>query len=93
LMGEGHLRDLDADVRVILRWILRKEFVSVWTGFKWLKIGLNSRSLWTRWSTFGFRKNWRMSWIDGWLSVSRKLLFRRVSRFLVSSRVFPWTFQ
>jgi hypothetical protein len=28
-MGEGHLRDLDADVRVILRWILRKEFVSV----------------------------------------------------------------
>jgi hypothetical protein len=29
LMGEGHLRDLDADVRVILRWILRKEFVSV----------------------------------------------------------------
>ena len=39
-MSEGeHLGDPDVDGRVILRWILRKWNVRVWTGSSWLRIG------------------------------------------------------
>jgi len=35
----GNLRDTVLDGRVILRWILRKWGVGVWTGSRWLRIG------------------------------------------------------
>ena len=34
-----HLEDPGVDGRVILRWILRKWDMGVWTGSSWLKIG------------------------------------------------------
>jgi hypothetical protein len=34
-----HLKDSGLDGRIILRWILRKWDVGVWTGSSWLKIG------------------------------------------------------
>ena len=43
LMGNrrerDHLRDPGVDGRTILRWILRKWDVGVWTGSMWLRIG------------------------------------------------------
>jgi hypothetical protein len=34
-----HLGDTGVDWRIILRWILRKRDVRVWTGSGWLRIG------------------------------------------------------
>jgi hypothetical protein len=31
--------DLGIGGRIMLRWILRKYYVSVWTGLSWLRIG------------------------------------------------------
>jgi hypothetical protein len=31
--------DRDVDRRIILRWILRKYGVRVWTGFMWIRVG------------------------------------------------------
>jgi hypothetical protein len=31
--------DLSSERREILKWIIRKLFVRVWTGFEWQKIG------------------------------------------------------
>jgi hypothetical protein len=39
LRERGHLGDPDVDGRIILRWILRKWDVGVWTGSSWLRIG------------------------------------------------------
>ena len=39
LRERDRLGDLGIDVRIILRWILRKWDVGVWTGLGWLKIG------------------------------------------------------
>jgi len=37
--GKIHLGDPGVDGRMILRWILRKWYVGVWTGSSWLRIG------------------------------------------------------
>jgi hypothetical protein len=39
LKGRGHMEDLGVDEIVILKWILRKEGVRLWTGFIWLRMG------------------------------------------------------
>ena len=36
---EGNFGDPGVDGRIILRWILRKWDVGVWTGLSWLRIG------------------------------------------------------
>ena len=37
--ARDHLEDPAVDGRIILRWILRKWDVGVWTGSSWLRIG------------------------------------------------------
>jgi hypothetical protein len=37
--GKSHLEDPGVDGRIVLRWILRKWDVGVWTGSSWLRIG------------------------------------------------------
>ena len=37
--GKNHLGDPGIDGKIILRWILRKYDVVVWTGSIWLRIG------------------------------------------------------
>jgi len=39
LRERDHLGGLGVDGRIILRWILRKWDVGVWTGSSWLRIG------------------------------------------------------
>jgi hypothetical protein len=39
LKGRDHSKDLHADGRIILQWILGKEGWKVWIGFIWLRIG------------------------------------------------------
>jgi len=39
LRERDHLGDLGVDGRIILRWILRKWDVGVWTGSSWLRVG------------------------------------------------------
>jgi len=34
-----HLGDSGADGRIILRWVIRKWNVGIWTGPSWLEIG------------------------------------------------------
>jgi hypothetical protein len=34
----NHFRDLDLGERIILKWILRKQDVRMWTGFMWLRV-------------------------------------------------------
>jgi hypothetical protein len=36
-----HLRDLDVERKIRLKWILEKCGVSLWIGFKWFRIGSN----------------------------------------------------
>jgi len=38
-LRENHLGDPGVDGRIILRWVLRKWDVGVWTGSSWLRIG------------------------------------------------------
>jgi hypothetical protein len=40
-----NLGDPGADVRIILRWILRKWEVGIWTGSSWLRIGTSDEHL------------------------------------------------
>jgi len=35
-----HLGDSGIEGRIILRWILRKQGVGIWTGSSWLRIGV-----------------------------------------------------
>jgi hypothetical protein len=35
---ERHLGDKDVDEKIILKWILKKQDLSVWTGLNWLRI-------------------------------------------------------
>jgi hypothetical protein len=39
LKGRDHLEDQRIDRRIILKWILGKQGLGVWTGFLWLRIG------------------------------------------------------
>ena len=39
MMEGDHLGDPGVDGKIILRWILRKWDVGVWTGSGWLRIG------------------------------------------------------
>jgi hypothetical protein len=39
LKGRDHLKDLDVHARIILKWIIQKQSVRLWTGFIWLRIG------------------------------------------------------
>jgi hypothetical protein len=41
LKGRDQLKDLGADMRIILKWSIKKSGGSVWTGFNWLRIGTN----------------------------------------------------
>jgi hypothetical protein len=45
LEGRNHLGDLSIDERIILKWILKKQGMRMWTGFMWLRIRTNSRLL------------------------------------------------
>jgi hypothetical protein len=35
----GHLGDLNIDGRIILKWLIKKYVVRMWTDFMWLRIG------------------------------------------------------
>jgi hypothetical protein len=39
LKGRDHLADLGVDERITLIWILKKQDVTVWAGFMWLRTG------------------------------------------------------
>jgi hypothetical protein len=39
LKGRGYLENLHIDGRILLKLILQKYGVRVWTGFIWLRIG------------------------------------------------------
>jgi len=45
LRERDHLGDPGVDGRIVLRWILRKWDVGVWTGSSWLRIGTGGRHL------------------------------------------------
>jgi hypothetical protein len=47
----------------ILRWILEKYDMVLWTGFIWLRIGTNWWFLWTLCWTFGFHEMLGNSWV------------------------------
>jgi DNA replication protein DnaC len=43
--SSNHLGDQGIDERITLKWILKEQDVRVWAGFKWLRTGLNGRTL------------------------------------------------
>jgi hypothetical protein len=45
LKGRDHLGDTDIDRMMIIKLILKKYGVRVWTGFMWLRLGFGSRLL------------------------------------------------
>jgi hypothetical protein len=45
--GKGLLGRLGTDGRIILKWILQKQGVNLWTEFNWLRTGTTGRLLWT----------------------------------------------
>jgi len=49
--------------RIILRWIIRKWDVGVWTGSSWLRIGTGGGHLWMRLRNFGCHKVRKISWL------------------------------
>jgi len=42
---KGHLGDPGLDGGIVLRWLIRKWDVGVWTGSSWLRIGSGGRHL------------------------------------------------
>ena len=65
----GNLRERDnlgdpaIDGRITLRWIFRKWYVGVWTGWSLLRIGICGEHLWMWQWTFGFHKMRGISWL------------------------------
>jgi hypothetical protein len=55
-----HLRDLGVNGRIILKIVLTKYAVRVWTGFIWLRMALNSGVLltWSTWSAGSYLMSW-----------------------------------
>jgi hypothetical protein len=47
---------------IILKCYLKKQDVSVWSRFNWLRIEISGGLLWTRYWTFGFHKRSTISW-------------------------------
>lgn len=58
LKGRAHLGLLCIDVRIILKWFLKKH---VWTGFACIMMETNNGLLWICYCTHGFHKNRRIN--------------------------------
>jgi hypothetical protein len=41
LKGRNHSEDLVVDGMKLFKWTLRKEDMGMWTGFIWLRIGID----------------------------------------------------
>jgi len=41
LKGRDHLEDLDVDVSITLKCILKKQGVKLWAGYNWRRTGSN----------------------------------------------------
>jgi hypothetical protein len=39
LMEGHHLKDIDVDGRIILKWLFKKWVGEAWTGLIWLRVG------------------------------------------------------
>jgi hypothetical protein len=39
--GKDHVGDMCLDGRIILKWVLKKGNMSEWTGFSWIRVGIN----------------------------------------------------
>jgi hypothetical protein len=60
------------DGRMILKWILKRQDMRVWTALIWHKIGYSGALLWIRKWSFGFHKSWRLLWAAEGLSSTKK---------------------
>jgi hypothetical protein len=45
LKSRDHFGNLGVDVRIILKWILKKCYMTLWIGVMWLRIGSGCRLL------------------------------------------------
>jgi hypothetical protein len=45
LKAEATRKNLKFDGKIILKWISEKQYVRIWTGFVWLRIGTGGRLL------------------------------------------------
>jgi hypothetical protein len=45
LKRKDHSEYLGINRRIIIEWILQKQARMLWTGFNWLRIGINGRFL------------------------------------------------
>jgi hypothetical protein len=45
LEGRDHLADLDVESSIILRWILRKYYMKLWTGCIWFRMECSAEIL------------------------------------------------
>jgi hypothetical protein len=48
LKERDNFRNLDVDGRLIIKWILNKQLIRVWSGLNWLMIGSSGGILSTR---------------------------------------------
>jgi hypothetical protein len=68
------LEYLDVDGKIILKSILKKYSVSVWTGLIWLRTGTSGSLLWTWKLTIRFHKILGNSWSAAKLLASQDKL-------------------